>query len=1427
VIRRLALSYFAVSLALWPQGVIGTFAGTEFLFPFNRTLALDAPLGHVQDVAVDSGGNVIITDRDNHIVVRVTPNGALSVIAGNGLEGYSGDGGAAINASFRGPQGVALDRDGNIYVSDIFDNRIRKISSSDGSITTLAGTGQAGFSGDGAATANQLNQPRGLAVDASGNLIVADSLNNRIRSISPSGSMTSIVSTGLNTPNSVVFDRLGNLYIATVDGVQRIAPDKTITMFTTLGGASGLAVDAQNRLFVSTSNSVIRVAPDGTSVVVAGQGGDGGPASSAVLNSPGGLALDVVSNALYIADRNNLRVRKVDALLNIGTAAGNGNYRFSGDGQKSTGAALRQPTGVVIDGQGSLFIADLANNRVRKVTTDGIINTVAGNGRTGFSGDLGLAAQAALASPSGLAVDPSGLYIADRINNRIRKVDVNAIINTIAGGGGGSNAATQTTLSFPYAVALDSTGNLYIADSFNDRILKVSPNNAVTIVAGGGSSSADNIPATAAALNNPQGVVVDGNSRIYISDTDNNKIRVVSGGTITTLAGGGSDLGENVSALSARVDSPRGLAIDQAGNLYYAEFNANRVRRITNGKVTTVAGVGGAAKFAGDGGLAVNANLGGPVGLVFDSAGNLYIADSNNNRIRKVFAAAPRIQVSPLSLSFSEPAGGIRSAPRLINLSSDDLSGLPFTAVVLNNSPWLSIFPTAGPIPASLEVSADPGSLKPDVYRDTIRISTHNASPSVTDVAVQFTVGLASQPLHSVDPQALSFAFVKGSAPKSQTLTVSNIGGGSLTFTAVADNAGAFKWLSVRPTSGTATPGNSSVLTVSADPGSLPEGTFTGTVTVNTSGGQAVVAVTMTISTVPQTIRLSQSGLTFTAVAGGGVIPPQSFSILNAGQGLMRWTVTAVGRSGAPIFLSLSPPIGSVDAASLSIPAVRVTANAANLPPGEYFNQIRVESPTALNSPQFVPVILEVLAPDQKIPGATIQPTELVFTAVSGGSPPGSQDLSLYNVNGGPLTLYRQTTTTNGLNWIQYLPTEASMDPIQPTRVVVQPNTNLLKPGVEQGVLTMQFDDGGTRKINILSIVLAPGPGTAGKSMHAAQAACTPKDLVLSLTVLGQNFVVPAGYPASLVASVVDDCTKPLLAGTVHVDFNNGDPPISLDSLKDGHWTGTWIPGQANTNVRLTLTAESAESGLKKSIELNGSTRSTRPTPKITPGGVVNAANFAARQPLSPGGMISIFGADLANGTALASNLPLGNVLAGGSVFMVSGGDLTDLPLIYASSTQVNTILPYSLKTNTDYQVFVSNGDRVSAPEQVFIQAAQPVIFQTSLGPAILDANSVLVQPSNPAHANGIIQIYAAGLGGVSSMVTPGAAPGAVTTAMPVSVMIGQILVVPDYAGLSPAFPGLYQVNVRIPTAVAASKSVPVVITVAGQSSPLVNIPVQ
>ena len=1432
VVLRAGAAVVLTSVA-WSQGVIGTFAGTEFLFPANRLLSLSAPLGSVQDVALDADGNLYASDRDNHVVVQARPDATLIAIAGNGLAGFSGDRGQAVNASLQSPQGLAIDAGGNLYIADSAGNRVRRVAR-DGTIDTIAGTGVAGFSGDGPATANQLNTPRGLAVDAAGNLYIADSANHRVRKVTPSGLMTTLAGTGtagtsgdggpanqaqLNTPVAVKVDPSSNVYVATIGSVRKISAANAISTLFRASDPAGLALDAQNFLYVSNGSShvVVKVAPDGSSIVVAGNGvagysGEGEPATKASLSFPGGLEISA-SGVLYIADRGNLRVRRVDPDGTIRTVAGNGNYRFSGDGASAISASLQSPAGVSVDGLGNLLIADLNNNRIRKVTTDGIINTVAGNGVFGFGGDGGPAVNAALAAPQGVAADASGFYIADRINNRVRKVDLQGVINTVAGGAG---------FKFPWAVALDATGNLFVADYNNDRIVKVTPAGAFSTVAGGGSLTAEGVLATDATLNAPQGVAVDAQNRLYISDTDNNRIRVVVDGKINTIAGGGTSTGENVAAIGARVSSPQGLAVDGAGNLYYAETKANRVRRVSGGIVSTVVGVLGPGGYAGDGGLAVNALLSQPAAVALDSAGNLYIADAGNNRVRKVFAAPPQIQVSPLNLSFSGIAGGIRTAPRLVNIFSNDLSGLPFTVLKVNNSSWLNIFPNAGPTPASLEISADPGNLKSGSYQETIRVQTPNANPPSTDVSVQFTVADPGGPLQSVQPLSFNFAFVAGSPAKVQTLTIANLGGGTLSFSVTADNAGTVKWLSVNPASGVATTNKPALVNVTANPQQLQQGTYTGTVTVMLSTGPiTTIPVTMTISNVPQTIRLSQTGLTFTGVAGGGAVPPDSFSVLNTGLGVMSWTAAVIARPGAPIFLTLSPAAGTSDAASTAIPSVTVTANVGSLQPGEYFNQIEVDSPTALNSPQYIPVVLEVLDPGQD-PGPAVQPSELVFTGVAGAPPPGSQNLLVYNLRGASLNYRSQKTTANGVDWITYLPTEAAVDPPQPTRLVVQPDTTRLGPGIQQGVLTLNFNDGTTRKINVLDVVLAPASGSGGKSLRAAQAACSPKDLVPSLTVLGQGFTVAAGFPRGLIVKVLDDCGVPMTDGRVSITFSNGDSPIGLLPLQNGQWSGTWTPSATTDLVTLQVTAESTALGLKKTVEVSGTTRSTPVIPRITPGRVVNAANYAVGQPLAIGDIITIFGTNLASGESKATP-PLDTVLAGTGVFLAG----QDLPLVYASPNQVNAILPFdNLRPNTQYQLLVVNGDQVSVPEPIVIAATQPVIFQTDSGAAIFGPNGP-IGSGNPAHVHDQLMIFAVGLGAVNGTVTPGAPPGPLSTASPVLVTIGDVAVSVSYAGLAPGMPGVYQVTVEVPDGVPARDQVPVVLSVMGQSSPAVGIPVQ
>ena len=410
-----------------------------------------------------------------------------------------------------------------------------------------------------------------------------------------------------------------------------------------------------------------------------GFSGDDGPATSAQLNAPSGVAVDPAGN-LYIADYGDNRIRKVSNGV-ITTVAGNGTSGNIGDNGPATGAQLNYPTGVAVDSAGNLYIADQYNHRIRKVS-NGVITTVAGSGTAGFSGDNGPATSAQLYYPAGVAVDAAGnLYIADTWNSRVRKVS-NGVITTVAGSGtegfsGDNGPNTSAQLAGPGGVAADSAGNLYIADTSNYRIRKVS-NGVITTAAGGGSGG-DNGPATSAQLNYPAGVAVDSAGNLYIADDvlysngfngyspGNGRIRKVSNGVITTVSGGGSG-GDNGPATSAQLSGICYVAVDSAGVLYIADPGNDRIREVSNGVIVTVTG-NGTRGFSGDGGPATGAQLYGPDGVAVNSAGNLFIADTDNDRIRVLIpsGASCSVSVAPLALSPAASGGDltvtIRTSP--------------------------------------------------------------------------------------------------------------------------------------------------------------------------------------------------------------------------------------------------------------------------------------------------------------------------------------------------------------------------------------------------------------------------------------------------------------------------------------------------------------------------------------------------------------------------------------------------------------------------------------------------------------------------------------------------------------------------------------------------------------------------------------------
>jgi trimeric autotransporter adhesin len=452
-----------------------------------------------------------------------------------------------------------------------------------------------------------------------------------------------------------------------------------------LSTTEGIAVDSTGNLYIADSgNACIRkVSSSGIITTVVGNGswgfsGDGGQATSAQLDYPYGVIVDSAGN-LFIVDTWNNRVRKVSSSGVIATVAGNGSFGYSGDGGQLTSAQLYWPNGIATDSAGNLFIADTENNRIRKASPSGIITTVAGTGYFGFSGDGGLATSAELFYPEGIAVDSSGnLFIADSGNHCIRKVSASGIITTVAGTGslgysGDGGSATAAKLNGPYGVAVDSAGNLFIADTFNERIRKVS-SGIISTVAGTGSSgySGDGGQATSAQLSGPYGVAVDSAGNLFIVDTNNNCIRKVSSGIITTVAGDGSAgySGDNGQATSAQLDYPMGVALDSAGNLFIADGNNNCIRKVSSGIITTVAG-NGSYGFSGDGGLATSAQLYYPTGVAVDSAGNIFIADNYNSRIRMVSSA------SSANTYFPQVAigGGWSTSFILSNTGSTEISG--------------------------------------------------------------------------------------------------------------------------------------------------------------------------------------------------------------------------------------------------------------------------------------------------------------------------------------------------------------------------------------------------------------------------------------------------------------------------------------------------------------------------------------------------------------------------------------------------------------------------------------------------------------------------------------------------------------------------------------------------------------------------------
>jgi uncharacterized protein (TIGR03437 family) len=787
------------------------------------------------------------------------------------------------------------------------------------------------------------------------------------------------------------------------------------------------------------------------------------------------------------------------------------------------------------------------------------------------------------------------------------------------------------------------------------------------------------------------------------------------------------------------------------------------------------------------------------------------------------------IGASPAALQFTTTAG---INPASQNLTVSNLGGgtLSWLATVgyTTTSGWLSISPPGGNAPTTATVSVDVVTpvLPAGTYRGQILVFALSGATN-SPLSVPVTLAVTSPAQLAVSPQFLSFQATQGSsAAVSQALSVTNAGSGALNWTASATTSNGGDWLKLSATQGAAP----AAITVSANPAGLAAGVYLGSIQITdtAAGGKQSVFVALTVSAPATTILLSQSDFVFTTVESTPGLLKQTLRILNLGQGTLAWKLLATIPSGGN-WLAVDQASGSSTTDPATAASIGVLVNPAGLPAGNYYGLLIASSSGATNSPQLASVHLRVL-PATSAPTPSVLPSGFIFAASEGGAAPAPQAFAVQNLGGGSLPFKGSVSTVDGAPWLSASPAQATATATTAATIAVQVSASNLRAGVYRGAISLDFPAGLTQDLSVI-LVITPAGVSPQAALERPAAGCASTELQAVSTLLPNNFMSLVGWPVPIVVQVVDNCNNRITGATVVATFAGANyAPIVLKSLRDGLYTATWVP-LSNNRVRVSIKALNPplkEAGIEL---LSQPADFTANLPLINPDGVVNGASFAARTPVAPGSIISLFGRNLVSQATGVTGFPLPTSLGG---LAMKIGD-QDAPLFYANNGQVNAQVPVELADKTAASVVLTMNGKVSPPEPLLLSPVQPGIFTYDDGgvphAAVLDERNALVGKANPAVRGTVIQVYATGLGPTDPVVKTGepgpSNPAAVLVAgTQLTATLGGVPAEIQFKGLAPGYVGLYQVNLKVPSGLP-SGDLPLVLTANGLPSKEAMLPVK